>query len=358
MNEACQDMACVGGVPGQCEKEEAGERAGKGVFCAAAGQEAAAKDEPTAQTSSQEEAASKDEPSSTEQTSSQESAASEEGSSAEAPKSKDVHKKVADVGDFGGWCECPSGQRYNVGSRDGCATGLVSLACVGGMPIKCNNESDPSRSGMQVTCAGPPEENIYRSIEGVGGWSGTCTCPDGQQYHVGDMNEACQDMACVGGVPGQCEKEEAGERAGKGVFCAAAGQEAAAKDEPTAQTSSQEEAASKDEPSSTEQTSSREAAVPEEGSSAEAPKSKDIYKKVADVGDFGGWCECPSGQRYNVGSRDGCATGLASLACVGGMPIKCNNESDPSRSGMQVTCARPPEENIYRSIEGVGGWGG
>ena len=42
------------------------------------------------------------------------------------------------------------------------------------------------------------EENV----QGVGGHGGTCTCPDGQVYPVGDMGNNCGSLACVGGSEG------------------------------------------------------------------------------------------------------------------------------------------------------------
>ena len=44
--------------------------------------------------------------------------------------------------------------------------------------------------------------NVVRYKEsGVGSWGGTCTCPDGQVYTVGDL-EGCSTLACYGGVSG------------------------------------------------------------------------------------------------------------------------------------------------------------
>ena len=47
-----------------------------------------------------------------------------------------------------------------------------------------------------------------------GGWGGTCTCPDGLVYHVGDTG-GCKALACYGGgMPGECIK---GGNPGSGV---------------------------------------------------------------------------------------------------------------------------------------------
>lgn len=39
----------------------------------------------------------------------------------------------------------------------------------------------------------------------AGGWGGSCTCPNGQVYWVGDNWNGCKSMACVGGVSGKCQ---------------------------------------------------------------------------------------------------------------------------------------------------------
>ena len=40
--------------------------------------------------------------------------------------------------------------------------------------------------------------------EVIGAWGGTCTCPDGEIFFVGDLLDACKNIACVGGVSGEC----------------------------------------------------------------------------------------------------------------------------------------------------------
>lgn len=62
-------------------------------------------------------------------------------------------------------------------------------------------------------------ENVYEQAEGVGGWGGDCTCPDGSVYQVGDVDgSACGELACYGGKSGPC-KEEVWTGAGKRVTC-------------------------------------------------------------------------------------------------------------------------------------------
>jgi len=67
--------------------------------------------------------------------------------------------------------------------------------------------------------------NAYHRVEGVGGWGGWCTCPDGQRYNVGDRYDGCArgaaSLACEGGTPGTCHKEVNWTRYGMMVTCAA-----------------------------------------------------------------------------------------------------------------------------------------
>ena len=41
----------------------------------------------------------------------------------------------------------------------------------------------------------------------TGNWGGTCTCPNGQTYDVGDNNDGCGSLACEGGVAGTCHRK-------------------------------------------------------------------------------------------------------------------------------------------------------
>ena len=111
------------------------------------------------------------------------------------------YRYVDGVGGWGGKCTCPDGQEYEVGDNgDNCE----SIACEGGVPGTCGEGLIGSaNAGMKVTCA-IPTSNWYRKVEGVGGWGGTCTCPDGQAYEVGDNGDSCQSLACVGGSSGEC----------------------------------------------------------------------------------------------------------------------------------------------------------
>jgi hypothetical protein len=47
------------------------------------------------------------------------------------------------------------------------------------------------------------EGNVYGNV-GAGVRGGTCTCPDGQVFYVGDNNDSCGSLACDGGVSAGC----------------------------------------------------------------------------------------------------------------------------------------------------------
>ena len=54
------------------------------------------------------------------------------------------------------------------------------------------------------------QDRYYESSAGIGARSGgTCTCPSGEVYFVGDNKDGCSSLACVGGVPGKCVSRHA-----------------------------------------------------------------------------------------------------------------------------------------------------
>ena len=102
----------------------------------------------------------------------------------------------------------------------------------------------------------------------AGGWGGSCTCPNGQVYQVGDQMDSCGSLSCKNGKSGTCNHHN-GPWSGNKVTC-----------EP-------------------------------------------INKLIPDrrVGAFGGSCKCPNGKSIIVGDNmDSCK----SLACDGGIPGKCS----------------------------------
>ena len=74
--------------------------------------------------------------------------------------------------------------------------------------------------GACVNVQGPDVGSnlVENSVAGVGNWGGVCTCPDGQAYNVGDNNDGCTSLACVGGVSGPCGSHNPG-GSGRRVTC-------------------------------------------------------------------------------------------------------------------------------------------
>jgi len=52
----------------------------------------------------------------------------------------------------------------------------------------------------------------------AGSWGGSCTCPNGQVYMVGDNYNSCGSLACVNGKAGDCNKSD-GDWSGRKVIC-------------------------------------------------------------------------------------------------------------------------------------------
>ena len=59
---------------------------------------------------------------------------------------------------------------------------------------------------------------VEENVPGVGEWSGSCICPDGQTYKVGDNNNACESIACIGGFSSGCSSHDRSGR-GRRVTC-------------------------------------------------------------------------------------------------------------------------------------------
>ena len=57
-------------------------------------------------------------------------------------------------------------------------------------------------------------------MAGVGGYGGTCKCPNGQTYLVGDNNDDCTSLACMNGQKIDCNRK-LGDWSYRKVTCAA-----------------------------------------------------------------------------------------------------------------------------------------
>ena len=54
-----------------------------------------------------------------------------------------------------------------------------------------------------LECHGPAATEVEVDSPYAGDLGGTCTCPDGQAYHVGDKDSRGKELACVGGESGK-----------------------------------------------------------------------------------------------------------------------------------------------------------
>merc|ERR1711953_1288010 len=62
------------------------------------------------------------------------------------------------------------------------------------------------KADYQIEFKRSTDNLVQEKAPGVGGWGGSCTCPDGSVYQVGDNFNHCGSMACIGGVSGLCNR--------------------------------------------------------------------------------------------------------------------------------------------------------
>lgn len=206
-----------------------------------------------------------------------------------------IYFREQSIGGWGGTCTCPDGQTYQVGDRhDNCRT----MVCIGGTASSCSQSELPERKGRGVICGFKEVQDRYQYNSLVGSWGGTCTCPNGVVYVVGDNRDRCKTMACYGGVPSACEQNSNAKRVGMEVFCA---------------------------PST---------------SSAPASPQFNLYRlRDKRAGAFGGLCTCPNGQSYIVGDLWELRGGCKQLACFGGTSGACESQNQEHRRFKSVQCA-------------------
>merc|ERR1719149_410084 len=151
----------------------------------------------------------------------------------------------------------------------------------------------PWPNAPHATCDGPTANQHEHGTEGVGGWGGSCTCPDGQTYQVGDVWASdtaagdCGALACYGGVAGECQKVGSADAPEPHSFnkitCAPC-----PKATPTATPAA---IAPTDMPAPQPQCS--------------GPDENLVKKSAQGVGGWGGSCTCPDGKVYQVGALSG-----------------------------------------------------
>jgi uncharacterized protein (DUF2237 family) len=89
------------------------------------------------------------------------------------------------------------------------------MECVlaGTTPAKCKVPTMPTASVPKMpswvakTICGTYAKNSYVKNANKGGWGGSCTCPDGSVYQVGDNLNSCGSLACFGGKSGTCHRK-------------------------------------------------------------------------------------------------------------------------------------------------------
>jgi len=223
-----------------------------------------------------------------------------------------VIENAAGVGGWGGSCTCPDGMEYQVGdNNDFCG----SLACDGGVSGTCHHHLG-TWSNRKVVCAQgalttttttpiSSSNTVIENAAGVGGWGGSCTCPDGMEYQVGDNFDFCGSLACDGGVSGTCH-HHLGTWSNRKVVCAQG-------DLTTTTTT-------------------------------HISSSNTVIENAAGVGGWGGSCTCPDGMEYQVGdNNDFCG----SLACVGGVSGTCHHHLG-TWSNRKVVCAQDAQSGGRR----------
>ena len=116
------------------------------------------------------------------------------------------------LGVWGGTCTCPDGRVYTAGDNGDICN---SIACFGGVAGPCN-EREGIWAFREVHCAPSPPRGVVAGVSAntvvtdetqAGLWGGTCTCPDGEVFLVGDQNRGCDgptDLACEFGTPSEC----------------------------------------------------------------------------------------------------------------------------------------------------------
>ena len=105
------------------------------------------------------------------------------------------------------------------------ATTAVSADCTDF--FNCVSYTKQSRKNcVLLTSSANWRDSVTENAPGVGGYGGSCACPNGKVYQTGDNNDGCGSLACVGGVSGTCNSKN-GPWSHRKVVCAAAAAKAA-----------------------------------------------------------------------------------------------------------------------------------
>ena len=91
-------------------------------------------------------------------------------------------------------------------------------------PVGTDRDGAPSQGNLQMLVSAKKAtiaaNHVQENAPGVGGYGGTCTCPDGEILYAGDNYDGCSSIACINGIPGPCTKTYRSEWANKRVTCA------------------------------------------------------------------------------------------------------------------------------------------
>lgn len=164
------------------------------------------------------------------------------------------------------------------------------LKSCGPAPIVCKNKTFRKTIQPKWTA----KNRVLKGNQHAGGHGGSCTCPNGQSYWVGDNKDSCRSLACVGGRSGKCN-HFGGPWSKRKVVCGS-----------------------------------------KTAKFVNTRLMKDRkFKGKKMGGGHGGRCTCPNGKTYNVGDL---FHGCRALACIGGRSGTCNHRGGPW-SQRRVVCA-------------------
>ena len=105
-------------------------------------------------------------------------------------------------------------------NRTGLQVGdTIWMDVVSGQPTLAQEVARAVKWGEKMNVAWKnPEKWFGHASNGSGTYGGVCTCPDGREYEVGDLEDGCQNLACWGGKAGECH-DKAGPWSGGWVHC-------------------------------------------------------------------------------------------------------------------------------------------
>merc|ERR1712141_988303 len=98
------------------------------------------------------------------------------------------------------------------------ALALVVFGFTWSVVLACDNDGDCVGVGLYCRSGVCVVNIVEENASGVGGWGGTCRCPDGTTYEVGDNKDGCGTLACVNGEKVNCYEYD-GEWSNRKVTC-------------------------------------------------------------------------------------------------------------------------------------------